>query len=194
MNTKTSSEAINREALLFGLMVGIIATTAMTLLGDFNFLIAALAGGVLAIVVWFVVTRLGKELPPARGEGNVAPDAKPSPPPAAAKRVMPEPVVASPALQPGPLGSAPATTEAPAHERPTSLPSARDGGADDLKKIKGVGPKLEELLHSMGIYHFDQIADWTPDHVAWMDDNLEGFKGRVSRDDWIGQARSFIAN
>ena len=69
----------------------------------------------------------------------------------------------------------------------------RAGGADDLKKIKGVGPKLEELLHSLGIYHFDQIAAWGPAEIAWMDSNLEGFIGRVMRDDWVGQAKILAA-
>ena len=63
------------------------------------------------------------------------------------------------------------------------------GQADDLKKIKGVGPKLEEMLHGMGFYHFHQIGSWGPSEVAWVDDNLEGFKGRVSRDDWVEQAK-----
>ena len=44
--------------------------------------------------------------------------------------------------------------------------SAARGGADDLKKIKGVGPKLEAMLHGMGFYHFDQIANWTAAEVA----------------------------
>jgi len=74
-------------------------------------------------------------------------------------------------------------------EKPEMLASAREGGADDLKAIKGVGPKLEELLHSMGVYHFDQIAGWGDAEVAWMDNNLQGFKGRVSRDDWVEQAK-----
>lgn len=65
----------------------------------------------------------------------------------------------------------------------------REGGADDLKKIKGVGPKLEKLLNSMGFYHFDQVAGWTSSEVAWVDENLEGFKGRVSRDNWVEQAK-----
>jgi len=46
------------------------------------------------------------------------------------------------------------------------------------------------LLHSMGFYHFDQIANWTPDEVAWVDDNLQGFKGRVTRDNWVAQAKT----
>ncbi|MBL4917361.1 NADH-quinone oxidoreductase subunit E [Szabonella alba] len=74
-------------------------------------------------------------------------------------------------------------------DRPAGLKSARGGKPDDLKLIKGVGPKLEELCNSLGFYHFDQIANWTGAEVAWVDENLEGFKGRVTRDDWVAQAR-----
>lgn len=73
--------------------------------------------------------------------------------------------------------------------KPEMLTAPRDGGADNLKEIKGVGPKLETLLHEMGVYHFDQIASWSETEVAWMDQNLKGFKGRVSRDTWIAQAQ-----
>ena len=73
--------------------------------------------------------------------------------------------------------------------RPESLEAAREGQPDDLKLIKGVGPKLESLLHELGFYHYDQIAGWGPEEVAWVDQNLKGFKGRVSRDDWVAQAR-----
>lgn len=73
--------------------------------------------------------------------------------------------------------------------RPAGREAARAGGPDDLKRINGVGPKLEALLHSLGVYHFDQIAAWGAAELAWVDDNLEGFRGRASRDDWVGQAR-----
>ena len=79
------------------------------------------------------------------------------------------------------------------HKTPASLAAARDGQPDDLKQIKGVGPKLEKLLHSMGFYHFDQIAAWTDDEVAWVDENLTGFKGRVTRDEWVAQARTLTS-
>ena len=71
-------------------------------------------------------------------------------------------------------------------ERPKPL-DAPNGAADDLKKIGGVGPKLEEKLHGLGIYHYSQIAAFTPENVAWVDGYLS-FKGRITRDDWIGQA------
>ena len=73
--------------------------------------------------------------------------------------------------------------------KPEGLSGPRGGKADDLKEIKGIGPKLEEMLHGMGFYHFDQIAGWGPDELAWVDENLEGFKGRASRDEWIKQAK-----
>ncbi|THH38995.1 NADH-quinone oxidoreductase subunit E [Aliishimia ponticola] len=84
---------------------------------------------------------------------------------------------------------APATAPTDA-DRPAALSEARGGQPDDLKLIKGVGPKLEALLHSMGFFHFDQVAAWTETEVAWVDDNLKGFKGRVSRDNWVEQAKS----
>ena len=63
------------------------------------------------------------------------------------------------------------------------------GEADDLKRISGIGPKLEELLHSLGFFHFGQLAVWTDENVQWVDDHLEGFNGRIARDDWVGQAK-----
>ena len=73
--------------------------------------------------------------------------------------------------------------------KPATLAAAREGGADDLKRIKGIGPKLEKLCNTMGFFHFDQIAAWTPDEMAWVNANLEGFKGRATRDKWIDQAK-----
>ncbi len=60
---------------------------------------------------------------------------------------------------------------------------------DDLKLIWGVGPALEKMLNNMGIWHFGQIATWTAKQLAWVDERLEGFKGRAKRDDWINQSK-----
>ena len=73
-------------------------------------------------------------------------------------------------------------------KKPRTMSKPRKAGPDDLKLIKGVGPKLENLLNSMGFFHFDQIAKWGQDELAWVDQNLEGFKGRASRDGWVDQA------
>jgi predicted flap endonuclease-1-like 5' DNA nuclease len=103
----------------------------------------------------------------------------------------PEPVAEAPEPEPTPEpAAAPAAGDA---SQPAGMAAARDGGPDDLKKIKGVGPKMEQLLHSLGIFHFDQVANWGPGEVAWMDDNLAGFKGRVTRDNWVEQAGHLAA-
>ena len=88
---------------------------------------------------------------------------------------------------------APAAAARAGDGKPAFLSAAREGGPDDLKQIKGVGKKLEETLHEMGIYHFDQIAEWGPAEQAWMDDNLKGFKGRATRDNWVEQAKTLAA-
>ena len=77
--------------------------------------------------------------------------------------------------------------------RPEALTAARGGQADDLKLIKGIGPKLEKLCNELGFFHFDQIANWTADEVAWVNANLAGFKGRVTRDNWVEQAKVLAA-
>ena len=107
---------------------------------------------------------------------------------AVAETPMPK---AKPAPKPKP---APKAEDAPVVEysdddKPEML-SAPQGEPDDLKKIKGVGPKLEKELNGAGVYHFSQIASWTTKEVAWADDNLlDGFKGRISRDNWVSQAK-----
>jgi predicted flap endonuclease-1-like 5' DNA nuclease len=81
---------------------------------------------------------------------------------------------------------APAATDSA--DRPAHLTDAPAGTADDLKKISGVGPKLEQTLNSLGIWHFEQVAKLSKDDIAWVDARLR-FKGRIERDDWTGQAK-----
>lgn len=77
---------------------------------------------------------------------------------------------------------------APAGKKPRTMSAPRKAGADDLKMLKGVGPKLEQTLNALGFYHFDQIAKWTAEEIEWVDDNLK-FKGRIERDGWVDQAK-----
>ncbi|MEL6685530.1 MAG: NADH-quinone oxidoreductase subunit E, partial [Pseudomonadota bacterium] len=109
-------------------------------------------------------------------------DAKTAPSPKAKPTTpKPKPAKAKPAkAAPKPVASA-------AEKQPEVLSAPRAGGADDLKKISGVGPKLEGVLNELGFYHFDQIAKWTADEIAWVDSRLK-FKGRIERDNWMAQA------
>ncbi|MCA1999112.1 MAG: NADH-quinone oxidoreductase subunit NuoE [Hyphomicrobiales bacterium] len=105
---------------------------------------------------------------------------------------QPAPVPAPKPVESKPAEPAPAAV-ADDMAKPALLSAARDGRPDDLKLIWGVGPKLETMLHRMGVFHFDQIAGWSAANLAWVDQNLEGFRGRAVRDDWIGQAKKLAA-
>ncbi|WP_417588328.1 hypothetical protein [Pararhodobacter oceanensis] len=138
------------------------------------------------------LARVERELAEAREAAERSGPAIITPPPAPVAQTeaaepevaagVAEAMIASPepdAAEPEAVGSKPLTLEAPRAE-----------GADDLKRIKGVGPKLEGLLNRLGFWHFDQIATWTDTEIAWVDENLASFKGRVTRDDWVTQARA----
>jgi predicted flap endonuclease-1-like 5' DNA nuclease len=71
--------------------------------------------------------------------------------------------------------------------RPQGI-AAPEGNADDLKLIKGIGPKNEKIGHALGIYHFRQIANWTPEEAAWVGHHM-AFPGRIEREYWIPQAK-----
>jgi len=70
--------------------------------------------------------------------------------------------------------------------------AAKADGADDLTRISGVGPVIVGKLHDLGVTTFAQIAAWTPEDVAAMDEKLN-FKGRIDRDEWLKQAAEFAA-
>ncbi|MBE0581981.1 hypothetical protein [Devosia sp.] len=107
-----------------------------------------------------LAARVEEPLPPA-------PNAAPAPPPVTA---LP------PAGKSKSLGPKPATLSGP-----------RGGQADNLKQIKGIGPKIEASLYAMGIFHIDQIAGWNKANVDWVDAQLS-FKGRIRRERWVEQA------
>jgi predicted flap endonuclease-1-like 5' DNA nuclease/Ni/Fe-hydrogenase subunit HybB-like protein len=69
---------------------------------------------------------------------------------------------------------------------------AKTQKADDLKKINGVGPKMEEALNSIGIYTFLQVSKMTKTEYDLIDEITGLFPGRAERDDWSGQAKKLI--
>jgi NADH-quinone oxidoreductase subunit E len=180
-----------------------------------------IGGIVLAVLVfaalgYLVVRGGGAALPTASGAQAASTPIPATPPPRPAPAAPPAP--APPAAAEPTAGEIPAAASAHSErvreaaraaaeaasglgdpagrvdaQRPAGLDGPREGGADDLKRIKGVGPSLEELLHRLGIFHFDQIAGWSEAELAWVDTHLEGFNGRATRDDWVGQAKILAA-
>jgi predicted flap endonuclease-1-like 5' DNA nuclease len=119
-----------------------------------------------------------KAKPAAAPKAAVAPKAKAAPKaaakPAAAPKAAAKPKVAKPA-------------------GPERLKAPRKGKADDLKEIEGIGPALEKLVNGMGFFHFDQIASWSDADVALVDGEMTNFKGRITRDKWVAQAKIIVS-
>jgi len=82
------------------------------------------------------------------------------------------------------------TKEAPEEVKPTPAPSTE---RDDLKRIKGVGPKLVTMLNEQGITTFAQIAAWSDADIQRVDATLGRFSGRIVRDQWVEQAKLLSA-
>ncbi|MCF6445295.1 hypothetical protein [Nereida sp. MMG025] len=133
------------------------------------------------------------DIPPAAKE-------KPAPKPAAKKPAAKKPAAKKAASKAKETKAAPAAKKPAAKKtaarkpvapdgKPELLSKPRGGAGDDLKLIKGVGPKLERELNTAGVWHFEQIAGWRKKEVEWADENLISFKGRISRDEWVKQAK-----
>ena len=113
-----------------------------------------------------------------------------------------EPAEPEPAAEPEAQAAPEAAAEAEVHPseamlaelegvQPEQLERPEDGG-DDLTAITGIGPRIGEVLNELGIYRFTQIAAWTPENETWIENHLS-FKGRVSRENWVEQAKALMA-
>ncbi len=102
-------------------------------------------------------------------------------------------------LEPSPQATPETTDEAqlprepspPAHERrkPIVLTAPRNGAPDDLTLIESVSQLQQSTLYALGIFHYDQIAAWTPENIAWVD-NYFRLRGRIEEEEWIEQAEA----
>lgn len=73
--------------------------------------------------------------------------------------------------------------------KPPVLAAARNGAPDDLTLIDSVSQLQQGTLNALGVFHFDQIAAWSRDHVAWVDGYLR-LQGRIDDEEWIEQAQA----
>lgn len=98
-----------------------------------------------------------------------------------------EPAAAFKALEAKAPAAKPAKTSLEDKNRPAGID--RPAAVDDLKLISGVGPKIEGVLHTLGIFTFAQVASWKKAERDWVDGYLS-FHGRIERDDWVKQAKA----
>ena len=181
---------------------------------DNQLIIGILVGIVIFTLLWVLLRNRGTAAtPPAKVEDKPAempapkvaapPVAVPEPASKAEKKPAPsrpvakaekpaakKPVAAKPAAKKAPAAKKTPAKAAPASPPPMTaigVPGAA-GAPDNLLLLKGVGPKLNTLLVSLGITRFDQIGAWNADDAAKVDAHLGAFKGRIERDSWIEQA------
>lgn len=135
------------------------------------------------------VTEIAAPPEPESAPAPVAePAPKPAPKPAPAAKAKVAAVAATPTPKPRVRKPAKATPPPPPPGGKPKIPAA-SGDPDNLRLIKGVGPKLNTLLNNLGITRFDQIAAWKEAEIAEVDQYLESFSGRITRDAWIDQAK-----
>lgn len=68
-------------------------------------------------------------------------------------------------------------------------PKAATNGKDDLTRIRGIGPVIENDLNRLGILHYRQLAEMSAEEIDWVASQLKGFPGRIKRERWVAQAR-----
>ncbi|MCV9997425.1 hypothetical protein OE766_04115 [Pararhizobium sp. YC-54] len=104
-----------------------------------------------------------------------------------------EPVRSAP-VKTAPVKAVPVVAAAPTAEKPKRQKAAArvvQTQADDLKRISGIGPKLEQVLNAMGVRRYADVALWSDKDVQRIDDQL-GFGGRIARDGWVEQAKALM--
>jgi predicted flap endonuclease-1-like 5' DNA nuclease len=200
---------------MIGAAAGLVAFGALIVIGDFDFTPAAAIGIVVALLAGLILGmpwgagdkgrfeqasaaaapidthRAAEVKPETVAAAFVSAPQVAEPKPAAAPKAAAKPKAkAAPKAAAKPKAEAKPKVAKPAG--PERLTAPRKGKADDLKEIEGIGPAMEKLVNSMGFYHFDQIAKWSDADVALVDTEMKTFKGRITRDKWVAQAKIIV--
>lgn len=182
------------SAWVLAAAAGLVGFGVAIVIGSMDLTPAAFIGLLLFVVVGlFLTIAFSKAEAKAAAQAAVqAPAAKAAAPaaPLAAAPVAAAPAAAVASAPAAPVASAPAA--AVSGDGPQRLSGPRGGKADNLKEIEGIGPAMEKLVNELGFYHFDQIAGWSEADVAWVDANMKNFKGRITRDKWVAQAKIIV--
>jgi NADH-quinone oxidoreductase subunit E len=146
-------------------------------------------GGLTALTTLYGADGRGAPSPPAPAN-----DESPSPLDEAAAQARAEAEAAhvQAALATVPAEATPEQKANAVGDRPLALEAPRGGRADELQRIKGVGPANEKRLHELGVYHFDQVAAWGRGEIRWVGTYLS-FPGRIDREQWVAQAAKLAA-
>lgn len=186
-------------AWILALAAGLVAFGIAKVIGSMDWTPSVFLGVLIALAVGIFLTIAWGGASAAPSHAASAPNKAAVPAsqaPVAAVAAPPAPVMSAPVVEeaaPAAKVETSAVDEAASAAEPLRLSGPRGGKADDLKEIEGIGPALEKLVNSLGFYHFDQIANWSEADVAWVDENMKSFKGRITRDKWVAQAKIIMA-
>jgi predicted flap endonuclease-1-like 5' DNA nuclease len=191
----TGREMKNAPSLIgwsLAVAMGLVAFGVAIVVGEYDLVTSTFISAVLIVVVGLVIgmpwskSETFDDLHPVRFDSGHGADRGAK---AEASVVTPSPLVAAVASDESAMSD---VYDGPMTE-PVRLSGPRAGKADNLKEIEGIGPALEKLCNELGFYHFDQIANWSQADVAWVDQNMKTFKGRIIRDKWVAQAKLIVA-
>lgn len=187
----TQEEDQTRKSVFLAVGIGAVAAVCLLLIVGWTLVQSVFGGLIVAIIFWGFSNRR-RAVSSARGgdslsrgahqttqgapssSSNAQQSSKPS---EGGKKISEKTPAAPVEIDAVALNSTPATLDKP-----------RESGSDDLKLIGGVGPKLEQQLNALGIWHFEQISGWGDSEIGWIDSRLK-FKGRIKRDNWVEQAK-----
>jgi NADH-quinone oxidoreductase subunit E len=205
MKTGQNTYELTIGSWLVAFLAGTLAGIMLWVLGGWGFIQSVFVGGVIFLVLGFLISSLMAKPLSAPNETEIEPK---TPGETAAKVAKTPPTVEANKSKVQPSTPLPGQAElagrkgdwsyqsepAAKSEKSGSAPAAAadSGAADDLKLIGGVGPALEKKLNDAGITRFEQIANMSAEDVAMIEEKLS-FKGRMERDDWRGQAKILAA-
>jgi predicted flap endonuclease-1-like 5' DNA nuclease len=148
-----------------------------------NWVLLVIGVAVALIALWWLIGSSSERSPEATTRDGVEQEISPViTGPSAMPFDVPPPVDAIPPTAEPEIVAEPEALVQPIHPIPA-------GPADELTRMKGVGPKVAAMLNGLGVTRYDQIAAWSDDDVTRIDAQLGTFKGRVTRDQWVEQAR-----
>ena len=152
-----------------------------------NWVLLVIGVVVALVALWWLIGTSSERSPEATTRDGVEQEISPViTGPAAMPLDVPPPIAAVPPTAEPEVIAEPERLAEPVHAVPA-------GPADELTRMKGVGPKVAAMLNGLGVTRYDQIAAWSEADVARMDAQLGAFKGRITRDQWIEQARFLAA-
>ncbi|WP_368039532.1 helix-hairpin-helix domain-containing protein [Sphingomonas sp. ID1715] len=153
-----------------------------------NWILLVLGAAVALVALWWLIGSSASRSPEATTRDGVEQEISP---------VITGPATA-PIDVPPPVDAVPPTAEPEILPEPEALVqpihAIAAGPPDELTRMKGVGPKVAALLNGLGVTRYDQIASWSDDDIARIDAQLGAFKGRITRDQWVEQARLLAAS